>query len=232
MSENLSKPARHRSTGVAIASVVLAATMAGCGTSGDGVTEPGSTRSAAASQSAQPSVAAYSLTIQEISPIEIALTLPDGWSRLGWVVIKNAAHLGLFPVANVYSDPCHWAGALPDPPVGPSVDDLATALVNQPTRHARVSDITLDGFTGKLVKMKVPSDISFSDCDKGLFGSWSEAGSNDPSRYHHGPGEIDDVYIINVEGTRVVIDAAHMPSTAAEELAELEGMVASIDIQP
>jgi len=216
----------------AISSIMFGAALAGCGASLDSAQDSTSIPAATATQSVSPPPNAYSLTIPEISPIEIALTLPEGWSRQSWVVVKNAAHLGLFPVANVYSDPCLWSGALLDPPVGPTVKDLATALVNQRMREASETDITLDGYSGKLVRMTVPEDINFSDCDEGQFASWSEAGSDAPSRYAHGPGEMDDVYIISVGGTRVVIDVAHMPSTTAVEVAELADMVASLDVQP
>jgi hypothetical protein len=232
---SLNPPVRrqHRSVRVlAGASIALAAALAGCGPDVDGATESTSTPSASAGASAAPSLAGYSLTIPEISPIQVVVPLPDGWSQGGWVVVKNAAHLGLFPVANVYQDPCHWSGSLPDPAVGPKVEDLAGALVNQPTRNATASDITLDGYAGVLVKLSVQTEINFADCDGGLFASWSEAGSDAPSRYAHGPGEVEDVYIIDVDGTRVVIDAAHMPLTSAAELAELDGMVASVDIRP
>jgi hypothetical protein len=216
----------------AIASIVIAAVLVGCGPNLAGETEPMSTPTATGAPSATPLPAAYRLTISEISPIQVFVTLPVGWSRGGSVVIKNAAHLGLFPVANVYADPCHWSGALLDPPVGPTVENLASALVNQVMRDATATDITLDGYGGKLVRMSVPADINFADCDDRLFGTWTEAGSDAPSRYAHGPGELDEVYIVDVSGTRVVIDAAHMPFTSAAELAELEGMVASVEIHP
>jgi hypothetical protein len=211
--------------------IVLGVALIGCASHLDSETGSVPIPSATAVESAT-APPAYSLTISEISPIQVLVTLPDGWSRGDWVVIKKAAHLGLFPVANVYADPCHWSGTLPEPPVGPTVEELATALVDQPMRNATAADITLDGYGGELVRMSVPEDISFADCDDGLFTSWSEAGSDAHSRYAHGPGELEDVNIINVEGTRVVIDAAHMPITSAADLAELEAMVASIDIQP
>ena len=31
-------------------------------------------------------------------------------------------------VGNIYTGGCHWRGTALDPPVGPTVDDLATAL--------------------------------------------------------------------------------------------------------
>jgi hypothetical protein len=221
----------------AVASIVIAAALVGCGPNLAGETESISPPTATAIPTVTPETTQtvapdkWVITIPEISPVQLTLTLPAGWNRNPSVVGKTADHLALFPVANVYTDPCHWSGALLDPPVGPSVEDLATALVSQPMRDATVTDITLDGYSGKLVRMSVPADIRFSDCDDGLFGIWTEAGSDDPSRYAHGPGELEDVYVINVGGTRVVISVAHMPFTPVVEVAELQSMVDSITIQ-
>jgi hypothetical protein len=179
-----------------------------------------------------PAARPYDMNTGGTSPIVVSVMLPDGWGGNGWYVSKNNAALGLYPVENVYGDPCHWSGSLPDPPVGPTVDELADALARQPTRRATATDVTLDGFSGKLVRMSVPADIHFSECDDGLFGSWSEAGSDTPSRYHQGPGQLDDIYIIDVDGTRVVLDAGYFPDTNPSTRAELDDIIASIDVQP
>jgi hypothetical protein len=175
---------------------------------------------------------ASSISIREISPIRINLALPAGWNQRGWNVAKNDALLGVWPVQNVYGDPCQWDGSLLDPPIGPSVDDLATALAEQPQRDATSTDVTLDGYDGKLVRMSMPADINPSDCDGGMFATWSEAGSDSPSRFTQGAGTIDTIYILDVNGTRVVIDAFYLPSTSAADVSELEQIIASISIQP
>lgn len=181
-----------------------------------------------------PSPIAYEISIPEISGGTVTLLLPSGWSRGGWYASKtdSDAHVSLYPVENVYGDPCQWEGSLPDPPVGPTVDDLATALSAQPMRDATASDVTLGGYSGKLVRMSVPVGINFADCDSGQFASWSEAGSDLPSRYHQGPGQLDDIYILDVEGVRVIIDVSWFATTPAAELAELEEVVATLTIQP
>jgi len=144
---------------------------------------------ATSSPSAVPTPTAVAISIPGLAGGQVAVTVPEGWTMGGWYVNNgDDAYVAVYPVENVYSDPCHWQGSLPEPPVGPSVDDLATALVNQPTRDATVSDVTLGGYSGKVVHMSVPTDISFSDCDLGIFASWSEAGVASPSRYQQGPG--------------------------------------------
>ena len=78
----------------------------------------------------------------------------------------------------------------------------------------------------------LPADLDFAACDRGMVGAWSEAGTEEPSRTLQGPGELDDVYILDVQGVRVVVTAAWFPSSAAPILTELEGMLDSLTIEP
>ena len=114
--------------------------------------------------------------------------------------------------ADVYADPCRWQDGYVDPPVGPTVDDLATALANQPQRGEAVpADVTIDGYSGKMVELSVPDDIDFANCDSGEFHSWE-------GRFQQAPGQIDRVYILDVDGQRVVIDSHFTPGTSEAEL--------------
>ena len=191
--------------------------------------------SVAPSATPEATASAYVISIPGISGGQATLVVPPGWTRNeGWHVTKDGTYVSVWPVAvtNVYTDPCQWEGSLPDPPVGPTVDDLATALGNQATRDATVEDVTLGGYSGKVVHMSLPADIDFAACDQGMVGVWTEAGSDAPSRNLQGPGELDDVYILDVEGVRVVVGAAWYPSTPAATVAEIEGMLDSLVIQP
>jgi len=163
------------------------------------------------------------------------LTMPAGWGgRSGYRVSKNEDIAN--PVAftgvgfwiwdddfdTVYLDPCQWADGAIEPPVGPTVDDLANALASQPLRGDPVPiDVTVDGYSGKMIEMTVPADIDFADCDGGEFRSWL-------GRYHQGPGQVDQLYILDVEGQRVVIYTSYMPGTSEAERAEREAIVDSI----
>ena len=114
-----------------------------------------------------------------LDSVEVTLSLPPGWDgdncssrhRDG----RTDAFISVWDVTHVYSDPCQWEGTLEE--VGPTVDDLAAALEQQPMRDATVSDVEVDGFAGKLVTMSVPDDMDydesktssdgFVDCDYG-----------------------------------------------------------------
>jgi hypothetical protein len=96
-------------------------------------------------------------------------------------------------------------------------------------------DITVDGYAGKSITLHVPDDAVFSDCDRGMFGSWGYVlnGTVDPtpSRYHQGPGQIDELWIVDVDGMVTVIDAGHYEGTPAEDVAELHAIVDSITFE-
>jgi hypothetical protein len=167
--------------------------------------------------------------------IHATITVPAGWSNLGgWGVQKGDDDARMVvgywsfeqDFAHVYTDPCHWSGNEVDPPVGQTVDDLADALAAQLYRGDGIpTDVTIDGYRGKYVELSVPNDADFSTCDEGQFRSWE-------GRYHQGPGQIDRVYILGVDGRRVVIIDHHMPAASAADLAEQQAVVDSIDFLP
>ena len=192
-----------------------------------GAAEASPTATAEASASATD----YVLQAAEGQPT-VQVTLPDGWSweHRYWVVAANRAWVSVWEVANVFGHPCQWSGTLLDPPVGPSVDDLATALADQPMRNATVEDVMVAGYAGKVVHMSVPADLSFASCTYGTFQMWSVDGTEDDTRYSQGPGQLDDVYILDVDGTRVVLDLSWFPDTSPDVVAELVGIVRSFQI--
>ena len=131
----------------------------------------------------------------------------------------------------VYGDPCHWATTRPDPMTGATVDEVIAALRAQVGRNATEPvDVTVDGYSGKSIQLSVPSDISYADggfvdCDNHQFRSW---GPDVMSRYHQGPGQIDQVWVVDVNGTLVVIDGAWYPGTSAADRAELDAILGSL----
>jgi hypothetical protein len=164
--------------------------------------------------------------------IVVTVSLPDGWESYGSAtVVKNQSEptealLGVRLVDQAYTHPCQWEGALPDLHPGYGVEDLADALANQALRGDAIpTDVTVDGFAGKLIELTVPLDIDFAGCDQAEFRSWDD-------RYHQGPGQHDSVYIIDVEGVRLVIDAAYLPGTSGDDRAELQAILDSIQIDP
>jgi hypothetical protein len=172
------------------------------------------------------------------------VTVPDGWVSMGgWILARPVAGPDDAPVAilfwdveRVYGHPCSWMMTLEDP--GPGVDDLVAALVEVPMRDpTEPAAAEIDGRAGMYLEWSVPADIAFDeggnfpDCDGNAqhrdFVSWTASGwaSN---RYHQGPGQLDRLWILDVDGERLVIDAFSMPTATEAEIQEMVGIVESI----
>ena len=87
----------------------------------------------------------------------------------------------------------------------------------------------MNGFAGKKIELTVPASIA--DCHEGEFQSWTEQPPAGGARYHR-PGEHDLLWIVDVDGDRLVIDAQEPPGTSAQDRAELLQVVNSVRIDP
>jgi hypothetical protein len=138
----------------------------------------------------------------------------------------------------IYGDPCRWSTTRPEAPAT-TVESVVTALTAQASREATTPvDVTLDGYTGRMLTLHVPDNLessqgsSFSDCDEGKFGSWSTSAERDPGRYHQFPGQIDEVWVVDIDGQAAVFDGSYAAGTPAETVAEMRAIIESIDFQP
>jgi hypothetical protein len=132
--------------------------------------------------------------------------------------------------AFVYGDPCAWESTRPDDPVA-SLDELVAALSAQASRDATAPvDVTVGGYPGKMLTLRVPDDADFTDCDRGEFRTLIEVETGD-ARIHQGPGQIDEVWIVDVDGTLIYIDAGYFADTPAEDVEEMRAMVESATFQ-
>lgn len=130
----------------------------------------------------------------------------------------------------VYGDPCDWSSTRPDTP-STTVDDLIAALVAQASRDAsEPADITVDGYSGTAITLHVPEDADFTACDDGRFASWATP-SEEAARYHQAPGQIDNLWILDVEGHVVIIDWGYYEATPQDVVDELRAIVESITFE-
>ena len=176
------------------------------------------------------------------------ITVPEGWVKSnGWIVNRPNGQDAIPPVAvqfwdvdEVYAHPCQWKGTLFQP--GPSVDDLVQTLAEIPTRNATApSSVTIGGYSGMYLEWSVPADLEvigdgqFPACDANGEGnrdflSWTGKGWG-TDRFHQGAGQIDQLWILDVEGSRLVIDAFSMPYATDEERDEIAAVVESITFE-
>lgn len=139
--------------------------------------------------------------------------------------------IAFLTVDNVVADPCDRSDPELDPPVGPSVDDLVAAISNlQGFDVTDASDVTVDGFSGRQFELTAPDgDGGCADVSDDGFGTWTT-----PSRTNGmGPGEVNLLRVLDVDGVRLVVTAAYHPATAsAEEFAEIRRVFESVHIAP
>ena len=179
--------------------------------------------------------------------LTFTVVVPAGWFDLkGYFVDKHpetgkprpVLALSVWAVGQVFHDPCRWQGSGFDP--GPSVENLVAALVAQRTRNATApTNVTLAGYAGEYLEWSVPAALkssawtSFDACDLDSDGvhrdfvSWiGDSGIGD--RYEELPGQVDQLWVLNVKGQRLVIDATYSPGTSQSDRAALQQVVASL----
>ena len=129
--------------------------------------------------------------------------------------------------------PVNGSGPALDPAVGPTVDDLATALVAQKGRNATApTDVTFGGYPAKRVELSIPADLDPATCDGSVIRTWVGPGEDsalvgdDSEDLGMHPGQLNVVYIVDINGERLVIDTWHMPGTSEADLAELDTILA------
>ena len=181
-------------------------------------------------------------------PFGIELTVPDGWgASTEYGLIHPAIADGASPAqategpygaglvlgwatvwVGVNSDPCvpvgHPTGHVaPDISVGPAVDDFVDAVVAHPTLEvSEPTDVTVGGYDGRFFTLTAPSDLS--GCD--FWRPW------EPGIYAQGPGNVWDVWALDIDGLRVVMVAQHFPATPEEVRRELREIVQSMTFEP
>ena len=175
------------------------------------------------------------------TPLRVLYDIPaEGW--VSWIGAgkfgPNDGHVAvsITTVVNLVTHGCkdHLAA---DPPVGPSVDDLATALSELAPFEVTTApeDVTIYGYSGKYLELTVP-DVSFERCDAGDLRSWiapmDTAEPGDAFYGYTGPGYREEIWILDVEGTRLMIAAERSPGSPAEDRAELPAILDSIRIEP
>ena len=180
------------------------------------------------------------------TPLRVTFDIAaEGWaSWIGAVRFTDEGLVGvsITTVSNLVSQGCtdhSWA----DPPVGQSVDDLATALTDlAPFRvTSPPEEVSIDGYRGAHLGWTVPKDQPVLD-DGGFIGcvdkqlmSWVAAIDVTPEDAYYGytgPGFTEEFWILDVEGTRIMIETGRSAGSRTEDVAELRAIVESIRIEP
>jgi hypothetical protein len=164
----------------------------------------------------------------------ITMKLLDGYEAAsdGHVVFGSDGGQGLstWAVGNVFANPCHSNNTLLDPPIDSSVEGLVAGLASQKGHPATTpTDVEVDGYAGTYMEMTVPAGIQVADCDHGEYRTWADPTEGERSLE---AGQRDLLWIVDVDGDRLVIDAALGPKTTEQDRADRIRMVRSIQIDP
>jgi hypothetical protein len=172
---------------------------------------------------------------------DIDLTVPEGWSG------SNEFHL-VTPTATdtdapdgaalvlgwtsygvaLNADPCTPASVdgghqVPTIDVGPTVDDFVDAVARHPKIVATTArPVTVGGYAGKYFSLKAPHDLG--GCQN--WRPW------DPGFYAQGPDNTWDIWVMDVNGFRVMVVADHFPATSAKVRTQLRQMVSTLRFVP
>jgi hypothetical protein len=168
-----------------------------------------------------------------LAPLRITITVPAGWSkgRYDWAVFSDRSPISIafFTVKDLYLDPCAVDRGLRQPPVGPSVGDLASALGDVPSLDATApSDVSLAGFVGLRMDLIAPETWEGCEEEDNEGQIWETSGGAHPRL---APETHVQLWILDVEGTRLVLAVLENEAGPAA-VAETHAIVDAIQIEP
>jgi hypothetical protein len=179
-------------------------------------------------------------------PVRVSYTIPaPGWfSFIGpYKDVEDRderVNVLIAGIENVTIDACKQQQPA-EPPVGASVGDLAAALSNLPPFEVTSPpmEVTAYGYSGMHVQIRVPLDLvyraefdSFIGCQEAVLRSWIAAPLSFAFYGYVAPGDTEDFWILDVEGTRVVIAALATANASKDLRAEQQAILDSIVIEP
>lgn len=170
----------------------------------------------------------------------LTIEVPAGWTSLGNDLLTKDYDQGtvfgplfaFWPITGTFVDPC-TDHALVQPTPGPGIDALADALANQPgTEAGPPTAVLVDGYRAKVVDSTVTVDIAPCGSGNGIDGFWLWAAPDGDRRYVQGTDELNRMFIVDVDGERLTFNGRYPAVTTAADRAELDAIIASIDIEP
>ena len=89
---------------------------------------------------------------------------------------------------------------------------------------------TVQGYPAWYLEVLIPSYLDLGECDGGQLILWDTP--NDDIRYSLGPSELNRLWVVDVAGELIVIDASSFLPTSPADIAELQAVVDSVVITP
>ena len=155
----------------------------------------------------------------------ILVTIGDGWGTYGdWGLTKDEGRTITFTFLDrVFLDACHPGDGNHPGPLN-SLAGLATALSEQGgwIDVTTPSDISIDGYAGKAFQRTVPADLA----------ACLETRLNSGEQSVYSPGETVTSWVLDLNGTFIVVEARVNAAAPPEAGAELAAVLESIRIAP
>jgi hypothetical protein len=153
------------------------------------------------------------------------LEVPEGYfSNGGYVIdaggpgeLEQYGEVMVWHVDRVPTDPCRPRTTAE---VGPSVDDLAQALVQQRGPSTKPRPVDLAGHRGLQLEVFIPPDMGVARCPHG-YSLWNDLDQNPVDLVNH-------LWILDVDGTRLVVLVTQFPDQPDGQLQELTTIAESI----
>jgi hypothetical protein len=167
------------------------------------------------------------------SVADFTVTFPEGWTvQYGHDFLKHSDasdELSFYAVVvdEIFTDPCQGGDVTE---VGPSVDDLAAALLQQPGPAARGPvETTLGGYPATRIDLTVPKGFDLKPCNAKNIGLqiWYSAPAN--KNFVLTYDGIASVYIVDVDGQRQVFMSQYKTAASGEDVREMQGVLDSIE---
>ena len=193
------------------------------------------------------------LTPEGSSSVEIALTVPDGWSSAGPSMValapdggRPSVSLSAWIIADVFAVPCRWSSeVMVDHSLLSSAAGQAEALVawwGQDPRAPLLTNVSIAplatrptrgsiaGRNAWLVGVLVRRDFDYDACDGNQLVLWRA--TNGAVRSATEPGQLHRLHVVDVGGAIVVIDATSSTSASVDDQTALLRVISSMSIGP
>jgi hypothetical protein len=243
-----------------LAGLLLVVSLAGCGGDSETSAAPVRSASPSAGATASPTLLSipewdaqdegahvpiesgtYLIPSSDWSVADFTVTFPDSWTvQYGHAFGKHPDQpdeFGFYAVVvdEVFADACRGEGG-PTRAIGPGVDALITALRDQKggALKTNVTETIFGGYPATRLDLRIPKRADLDRCQMAEYGFtglqvwYSESADK---YFVLLPGAVATVYVVDVAGERqVFLTQVGNPDSEAD-LAELETVLDSIDIE-
>jgi hypothetical protein len=166
----------------------------------------------------------------------LQVTVPAGWVSAGGMSVRknldqpNEVALDVWPAdIRVFANACQSEGT--EQPIGPTVDDLIAAL--QAQENSDLTDpvaVTVAGVPGFRLEISAPAGLDITQCSIESLQIWVDAGGTNYLAGVGHPPAVAIVYVADTPAGRLHYGSGSSEAASAADIAELDAVVASIEI--